>query len=226
MSGIVVLGATGGCGVTTLACALALRMAGGAEAPVLVDAGLHGGGPTAAWGVAPTRALDDLLPLGDAITAAHVDHVLHRHLRGVDVIGGCASPATAMQWTAHAAGALAGHVAMRAGWVADAGHGDGPVAAALLARARRVVLVVPRTAQGASRAARSIALVDGMPLAVVATDLPGGDSLSTRALARALGGRVVIALGRDERAAVDVAEARPPRGRRLARVVDQLLEAG
>lgn len=224
MSGIVVMGATGGCGTTTIACALALRLSGGSRVPVLIDAGVHGGGPAAAWGLAPARALDDLLPLGHDITAAHVEHVLHRHARGVDVIGGCASPVGAMAWTGPAATALAGHVADRGAWVADAGFADAPVAVALLARARRTVLVVPRTAQGAARARMALERVGDRPLAIVAGHVPGGDSVSPRGLARAVGGRAVIALGRDDRAAIDVAEARLPRGRRLARVVDQLLE--
>jgi MinD-like ATPase involved in chromosome partitioning or flagellar assembly len=223
MSGVVVMGAAGGCGATTLAVALALTAVQPGQAPLLVDAGLHGSGPGALWAMAPSRALDDLLPVGEHLTGAHVDHLVHRHACGVDVVAGSTGPATALALSGAATAAVAGHVAGRAAWVADAGMGDGPLARALVPHASRVVMVVPATVQGARRA---VGLLQALPpvATVVASALPGGDRLSGRALRAALGGRDVLALDRDDRAALDVADARAPRGRRLARVVAALME--
>lgn len=223
MSGIVVIGAAGGCGTTTLACALALRMAQSGDAPLLVDAGMHGAGPAALWGLQPARALDDLLPLGDAVTSAHVDQVVHHHGCGVDVIAGSAGPASAASWDGAHADSVAAHVAARASWVADAGLGDSALAAVLARRAGRVVMVVPATVHGVARARRA-GIADGPPVVVVASALPGGDPLAARAMRAALGGHAAVALDRDDRAARDVAEGRPPRGRRMARAVDAVLE--
>lgn len=217
------MGAAGGCGTTTLACALALRMAPTGSSPLLVDAGMHGTGPAALWGLDPARALDDLLPLGDGVTAGHVDQVVHHHACGVDVIAGSAGPASAVMWNGSRAQAVAAHVAARGGWVADAGLGDAPLALVLARQATRLVLVVPATVQGAARAVRGLPALE-QPAVVVASALPGGDPLAARAMRAAMGGRVVVALDRDDRGARDVTEGRPPRGRRLARAVDAVLE--
>lgn len=223
MSGVVVMGAAGGCGTTTLACALALRMAPSGSAPLLVDAGMHGAGPAALWGLDPARALDDLLPLGEGVTAGHVDQVVHHHSCGVDVIAGSAGPASAAMWHGPRAQAVAGHVAARGGWVADAGLGDAPLARVLARQATRLVLVVPSTVQGAARAARALPALE-QPAVVVASALPGGDPLAARAMRAAMRGRAVVPLDRDDRGARDVSEGRLPRGRRMARTVDAVLE--
>ena len=94
---------------------------------------------------------------------------------------------------------------------------------ALARRAALVVLVVPATVQGAARAARGLPAMEQHAV-VVASALPGGDPLAARAMRAAMGGRAVVALGRDDRGARDVAEGRQPRGRRLARAVDAVLE--
>ncbi|MBL6633402.1 MAG: hypothetical protein ISP32_03285 [Thermoleophilia bacterium] len=223
MSGIVVMGAAGGCGTTTLACALALHMAPPGGSPLLVDAGMHGAGPAALWGLDPARALDDLLPLGDGVTAGHVDQVVHHHACGVDVIAGSTGPAGAALWHGPRAQAVAAHVAARGEWVADAGQGDAPLAQVLVRQATRLVLVVPATVQGAARAARGLPALE-QPAVLVASALPGGDALAARAMRAAMGGRAVVALDRDDRGARDVAEGRLPRGRRMARAVDAVLE--
>ncbi len=224
MSGIVVIGMAGGCGVTTLACALALRMAQPGTPPLLLDAGVHGAGPSALWGIAPARAIDDLLPLGDGITADHLAHLTHRHPSGVDVVAGAAGPTGAVALGTAAAAAVAAHVAGRGQWVADAGMGDGPLARALAGVAARVVAVVPATVQGAARAGRMPHAASGGACTVVASALPGGHALSARSMRAALAGREILAMGRDDRGALDVAEGRAPRGRGLARTVGAVLE--
>lgn len=232
MSGTVVVGATGGCGATTLACLLALCQVDPDRAPVLVGADIHAGGPADAWDVAVTRSLDDLLPLGDELDPAHVDHLTHHHASGVRVIAGPRTPASAMAWHGARARALCAAITAAPAWVADAGRGDTPLAAALLAQASRVLVVAPLTLAGARAARRAIGAAGPMPggardAVVVASPVPGGEGLSARAMARALDGHAITQVGRDARGAADVMAARMP-GRRsgLARVARDLVGTG
>lgn len=231
MSGIVVMGAAGGCGTTTFACALALALAGEGESVLMIDLDAHGGGPSALWGIPATRVLDDIHALGDGIAPEHLDHLVHRHPSGIDVMAGARAPQAVTAWAPAAAAALTAHVTARGSWVVDAGRGDTGVAAALVARAGLAVVLVPRTVHGAHRAARMLDR-DGTGngnasggseaprrAVVVATELPGGEGIPERALARATGHEVIAGAPRDDRAAARVASAQAARGRGLARAV-------
>lgn len=219
MSGIVIIGATGGCGATTLACAVALARSAAAEPVLVVDLDAHGGGPSALWGIPATRALDDLHDLGDGLGPDHLGHLVHRHPTGIDVMAGARTPAALIHWSAAPADSFAAHVTTRSSWVADSGRGDTALAAALAARADLVVIVAPRTVHGAGRAA---GLMDEGPwrrAACVASHLPAGERISERTLSRALGLDVIASVPCDDRAAARVAAAQPARGRGLARAV-------
>ena len=231
MSGIVVMGAAGGCGTTTFACALALALAGEGESVLMIDLDAHGGGPSALWGIPATRVLDDIHALGDGIAPEHLDHLVHRHPSGIDVMAGARAPQAVTAWAPAAAAALTAHVTARGSWLVDAGRGDTGVAAALVARAGLAVVLVPRTVHGANRAARMLDR-DGTGngnasggseaprrAVVVATELPGGEGIPERALARATGHEVIAGAPRDDRAAARVASAQAARGRGLARAV-------
>lgn len=225
MSGTVVMGATGGCGVTTVACALALVLSGAETAPLLVDADLHGGGPGALWSIDAARGLDDLAGLGVDVCADHVGHLVHRHACGVDVMAGCASAASSAVHDAATGAAVAGYAAARSFWVADVGRGDSGLAAALIARADRVVLLAPCTLPGAARAAVAARRIEARNSVALAAGWVPGERVSSKVLGRSLGWPDVMAIGADARAAADVAAARAPRGRGLARALD-LLVAG
>ncbi len=223
MSGIVVIGATGGCGATTIACALALQGRGEAT-PLLVDADPHGGGPAAMWGIDATRHLDDLARLGDGIGTEHVAHLVHGHPCGIDVLAGCGPASSGLLDDAHTANAIAMHAASRAAWVADCGRGDTVVCETLTSRAGRVVLVVPRSLHGVARAGCAMAGLTGRPVIVAAGEIPGARAIGVSALARALGVADAVPVRRDDRGAGAVASARPPRGRGIAKAV-ALLES-
>lgn len=225
MSGTVVIGATGGCGATTVACALALMVAATDEAPLLVDADLHGGGPGALWSIDAARALDDLGDLGADVGADHVGHLVHRHACGVDVMAGCASAASSVVHDPAAAAAVAAYAAARPSWVADAGRGDSGLAAALIARADRVVLVAPCTLPGVARAAVAARGIEARSAVALAAGWVPGERVPRRVLARSLGWPEVLAIGADARAAAHVAAARAPRGRGLARALQVLAAA-
>lgn len=219
MSGTVVIGVTGGCGTTTFACGLALAGARDGESVLLVDLDPNGGGPSTLWGIPATRALDDLRPLGEGLTSRHLDHLIHRHPAGIDVVAGARAPESVVDWMPAAVAALVAHVTARPAWVVDAGRGDTSLARALVARAHTVVVLVPRTVHGAHRLSRAGWIGEAPRLAAVATELPAGERVPARALARVLGHEVVATAPRDDRAAAQVAVAQWPRGRGLARAV-------
>lgn len=226
MSGIVVWGAVGGVGTTTLACALALSMVtgdGAMDPPMLVDADAHGGGPLAMWGIRRERGLDDLAALGADLGAGHVAHVRHRHPGGVDVLGGHVGPVVSGAWTPDSAGVLADIIARHDAWVVDAGRGDDVLVAALAARAGTTAMLVPRSLDGVQRAReRADHREVAAPSVLVIADGFGSDLLGTRAVRRALADPSAIALPRDARAAALVRAGQRPRGRGLAGCVAAL----
>jgi MinD-like ATPase involved in chromosome partitioning or flagellar assembly len=224
VSGIVVIGATGGCGATTIACAIALHGRGEAT-PLLVDADPHGGGPAALWGIDATRHLDDLAGLGGDIGTEHVAHLVHGHPCGIDVLAGGGPGASGVLDDARTAHAIAAHAASRRAWVADCGRGDTAVCESLVSRAGRVVLVVPRSLQGVARAGSAIIGLAGRPVLVAAGEIPGARGIGVAALTRALGVVEAVPVRRDDRGAVAVASARPPRGRGIAKAVALLVHA-
>lgn len=225
MSGTVVVGATGGCGATTVACALALMLAAQGGAPLLVDGDLHAGGPGALWNVDATRGLDDLGELGSDVGAEHVGHLVHRHACGVDVMAGCLRASSAVVHDPVACAAVADYAASRPCWVADGGRGDSGLVAALIARADRLLMVAPCTLRGAARAAALVERLDARSAVVLAARWVPGEHVPARVLARSAGGAEVLALGRDDRAAGHVAAGRAPRGRGLARALQPLVPA-
>lgn len=223
MSGTVVIGAAGGCGTTTVACALALMEVPTGEPPLLVDADLHGGGPGALWSIDAARGLDDLGDLGADVGADHVGHLVHRHACGLDVMAGCASAASSVVHDPAAGAAVAAYAAARPCWVADAGRGDSGLAAALIARADRVVLVAPCTLPGVVRAVAAARRIDARDAVAVAAGWVPGERVPGKVLGRSLGWPHVVTIGADARAAAHVAAARAPRGRGLARSLQVLV---
>jgi len=225
VSGIVVMGAVGGCGTTTLACAVALAHAAHGQVPLIADVDAHCGGPSDLWCVPATRALDDLLGLGDELRPEHLEHLVHRHSGGMDVMAGCRSPAAAVAWAPPGPERYAAYVSSRTPWVADAGRADTGLAAALVAVASLVVALVPRSVHSAQRAAGLLARTAGRNVLAVATDLPVGERISDRALGRAIGTEVIGSAPRDDRNAARVAAGQAARGKGIARAVAAVLEA-
>jgi hypothetical protein len=220
--GVVVAGAAGGCGATTLACAMALGHAQGADSPTVIGAGAVPGGPSDLWGLPAVRTLDDLLPLGDDLGPGHIAQVAHSHASGARVIVGPRSPGAAAAWQGDALQALVSGIAASGTWVADAGRAGTPLAAALATRAHLVVVVVPGRVGAVGHAVSLIESLSPARVAVVASPLPAADELSARAMRRALGGLPVIGMPVDRRGAADLIAARMPSRGGLARTVAEL----
>ncbi len=222
MSGVVVTGATGGCGTTTLACAIALRHAQAGGSPVLIGAGADYGGPSDLWGVPAARTLDDLLPLGSDLTPVHISHIIHSHASGVGVIVGPRSPGAAAAWEgdmldALVEGATGGHE-----WIADLGRAGTPLAHALAARADHVVVVVPARVECMAQASHLIGRMGNARTSAMWSPLPAAGDLPVRAMRRALGDIPVIVMPSDRRGAADVMAGRLPSRRGLGRAIAEL----
>lgn len=213
-SGTVVIGATGGCGVTTIASCLALVLAQEGTPPFAMGADSHGAGPAGPWGIPIERSADDLVAVAHEMTSAHVASIVHAHASGVRVIAGPSSVQAAARWSDEAASGFIDLVTAEGPWVADAGRGGTAMARAAIGRASCVVLVAPRSVDGARRGRSLIADLHAMSMVVAAASLPAGDDMSGRALARALGAEAVVDIPVDARAAAHLAAGRLPSRRR------------
>lgn len=222
MSGVVVAGATGGCGVTTLACAMALRAVQDGAAPILVGAGADPGGPSDLWGVPTARTLDDLLPLGNDLGPAHVAHVIHAHVYGAGIIVGPRSPDAAVAWQGDPLRSLISGITDDRDWIADVGRAGTALADALAARADLTVIVVTARVDAVAHAARLIDRLGVSRVAAVMSPIPAAGDLSARAMRRALGDIPVVDMPSDGRGAADVIAGRMPSRRGLARSVTEL----
>lgn len=220
-----ILGATGGCGATTLACGAALVASQSGPGPLLVGLDSLGGGPADLWGIPATRSVDDLRAVGEELGPEHVGNVVHEHRSGVAVMVGPRTPRGAAEWDGHAADMLAGLIAVGRPWIADAGRGGLPLADAFLTRASRVVVVTPCTVDGASRARRVLDQLASRTVTIAATGLPAGGTMSARALRRVLGCDEVIEFPVDHRGASDISAGRAPRRRGLAGAIARMVTA-
>ncbi|MDQ3646814.1 MAG: hypothetical protein M3345_07755 [Actinomycetota bacterium] len=184
---IVVTGATGGCGVTSVALHLAQHLALDADTCVL-DLDPHGsmaarlGAPMAARLGAPMAERD--VSVDGALDAAE-----RVRLAATPVPGGfrvlCSTGGAGEELMARAARSFQRVIA------------DVPRARcshAILERAEAAVLVVPPTAPGARRAGEVIAAAPDVPWAIVVNRSGPGGQTSTVALASLIGARVSLQL--------------------------------
>lgn len=227
-SGTVVVGATGGCGVTTIASCLALAMAQDGTHPLAMGADSHAGGPAGPWGIPIERSADDLVAVAQEMTSAHVASIVHSHASGVRVIAGPSSVQAAARWSDEAALRFIDLVMAQGPWVADAGRGGTALARAAISRASCIVLVAPRSVDGARRGRRLVADLHVVSMVLAATSLPAGEDMSARALARALGTEAFVAVPVDPRAAAHVAAGQLPsrRPRGLVGAVATIAQVG
>jgi pilus assembly protein CpaE len=226
---LAVAGTTGGCGVTTLALALA-RLAGG----VLIDLAGGYGDLAALLGCRPERTLADLAPLGRGLAGAAVEAVAVQHPCGLRLVAGGGSPALLEAFPPGAGAALVRDAReLGVPVVVDAGcPRSGAAWDALRACGRVLVAVTPDLA--ATAAARALLAetarrgVDADAVALVAARVGRGAELSPRGIARAAGAPVAAVAAEDGGAAalangrIDL-ERWP--GRRLRRALVPLVDA-
>jgi Flp pilus assembly CpaE family ATPase len=224
---MLVIGASGGAGATTLALGLALALARASRRPTLLELDLLKGGLDVALGVKADRGLADLLPVADELGAEHLAPVAYPHASGMSVVFASGAPGDARRWS-DAAGRLVA-VASAAGGpvVVDGGAGLCSASAAVAGLGAEILVLTPPSVIGARRAR---VLLDALGAAggrlVVGPPL-GREDLGARATGLAVGAPVLAALPRSPREARDLGTGRWPRGRRapLATAIARLAEA-
>jgi hypothetical protein len=200
---VVVVGAVGGCGATTVACAIAAHLAARGADATLVEFDLERGDLAGRWDVPAERTIDDLVPVADELRPDHVELVALRHPAGPRLLLGPRRPGAAAAWTPDRASALIDAVHALGPAVVDAGGFLGPHIAAACAATGRAVVVAPPTLGGA-RAVRSViaalrAWRPGVAIDVAANRGVGRDQLGDRAFAHAAGNPIAAILPRADR---------------------------
>ncbi len=212
----VVVGAVGGCGTSTVACALAVAWSRAGHPPTLIDGDPTGGDIAASWGLPAQRTLDDLAVVAGEVGPEHLRRAATTRDDGLRVIAGTAGGAGAA-WTPPASGQLLEAAAAAGSVVVDGGAGYGD-RGGMLDDAHSVVLICPARAGAARRAAALIEHWEAHGvderLAVVWSHGPGSVELSARALERLLGVHVQARLPWSPSEARELGAGRWPAGRR------------
>jgi len=224
---VVVSGAAGGCGASTLACGLALAWARARRPTCLLELDLDRGDLAGALGVEPDRSLADLVPVAGELAPEHLRQAAYPHESGLAVLLGPGRPGASAEWDAGALERLLAAARSKRACVADAGAGA--PAPAVTAAATAVLVVAPACHAGARRARRLAAMLPDARARLVAAPprCAPDQELSPRALGLAAGMEVRASLPLAEREAADLGAGRWPRGRRapLARAIAALAEA-
>ena len=197
---VVVLGATGGAGATTVACGLALAIARRYSGSTLLDLDFEFGDTHERWDVPRDRTLDDLVPVLNELRSSHLDMVGYTHESGVDL---CLSPArhgASDDWGGADVTALLSCAAKRGPVVVDAGNAPLHHMAAACAVAQTLVVVAPATLRGARRTKELAARYPTKRQRVVVNQPVGTrPELSSRAFGAACGRPVDIVLPSTQR---------------------------
>ncbi len=221
--GIIVVGAVGGCGTTTLAAALALAQADGGIRVLGLDG--HGGGPGVLWGMSPDRTVDDLDAVRSEVDGGHAEQIIHRQAGGIEVVIG-PRPGRSSPWSGGDADRLAAALVPDGPWVADCGRGGHDLARAMARHASLVVVMSPRTVAGATACGEVVTMCDAPRVLVAITGIPGEPDLSGRAFRRLMSTRMCVDVPTDPRGAQRVAAAVMPTGRRgIALAVRSITDA-
>ena len=218
---VLVLGASGGCGASTLAGALALAWQRERSGAWLVEADARRGDVAAAWDLPGDRTLADLGGVIEEIGAGHIRAATEAHASGVSVLVAPAAPGSEGWADAPAGRRLGGALGAAAGpdgrCAIDGGTGMSELARGLAGVATSALVVcAPRIAS--ARRARSLATALGVPgraaTGIVVARGPGPAELGTRSIARATGLPVRGELPWSPAEAAEFGAGRWPRGRR------------
>jgi pilus assembly protein CpaE len=225
---VVVLGAAGGCGATTLAGALALAWARAGLPSRLIELDLERGDLAGAWGLPADRSLADLLPVLAELEDEHVERAAYPHASGCSVLLAPGVPGAAGRWDEVATSLLLAVASAGVACAIDGGAGLSRPSAAAAALGGSVLIACPPTLAGARRARRLAQAAAAAGCAetprLVVTLARGEPELGARALAGAAGLAVAAVLPRSDREAARLSAGDWPQGRRtpLARALAEL----
>lgn len=215
---IVVAGAAGGSGVSTVASGCALALAAAGVTVSLVDGDFDRGGLGTAWGIPEGRTLDDLVEVADDPRAEHLAMIGMSHESGVRVFVSPARLGAEAAWGGGRLGRLIDRMCEAGAVIVDAGALRGDVGGQLVARAGRLIVVTPATVTAATAVRRVAAAVSAARPTLVpelVVNRPHRQrALSTRGAARIAGQAVQANLPYAERDAADCGAGRPVTRRR------------
>jgi pilus assembly protein CpaE len=95
---VLVIGAAGGCGASTVAGALALAWARAGRPSRLIELDLERGDLAGAWGIPAERTIADLLPVLAELTTEHVERAAYVHPSGCSLLLAPALPGAGRPW--------------------------------------------------------------------------------------------------------------------------------
>jgi Flp pilus assembly CpaE family ATPase len=216
-----VLGTVGGCGATTVACALALLW-GRDRATRLIDLDLAAGDIAARWGVRCGRTVADLLLIAGELAPDLVARAEYPLVERLALVGAPERlPAPPPSDAAVRELVLAMGDGVHA--VVDLGSRADHTALAALAATQRGLIVAPPTVRAVRRARTIADAVAPVPCDLVLCEGATTAELGPRTATRLSGLAVLIALPRSSRAAAAVEAGRRPGGRRrFARAIGEL----
>jgi MinD-like ATPase involved in chromosome partitioning or flagellar assembly len=228
---LVVAGASGGCGASLVAGALALCWAAAGVRTWLVELDLERGDLAGAWGLPADRTIADLAPVSGELDAGHLRAAAFPHPAGVSLLPAPGLPGAADAWDDDGLRRLVDAVAAEGRAVVDAGAGLGRAGLVAAARSSRVLVVCPPTLAGARRARRLLEALGSCGAAgraaVVVAAWPERGEIGARALGKALAATVVAELPWCRREGAELSSGRwaPGRRRRLHRALERVSEA-
>lgn len=221
--GLVVLGASGGCGATTVAIgsALAIQRSGGSA--VLVELDFARGDLAGGFGVPRDRSIADLEGVADELTEAHVLAAAFPHRSGMRVL--FAPPPSAATWGRSAAALLVSASAASGHVVADLSCGLTDAAFGAIDQGATPVIVSSATRAGARRAAAFVEALAECECAFLLSRAGGAKELSARAAERMVGLSVAAELPDSKGEADALAAGRWPTKRkaRLAGAIEGIV---
>lgn len=220
---VLVVGAAGGLGATTLAAALALAIARDEGTVSLLDLDFETGATHAGWDVPRQRTTGDLVPVIAELRPEHLDLIAHRHQSGVDLVMAPGTAGASMPWQGPQVGVLVECAAQRGTVIVDSGRASGVHLDAVAAVASRAIVLAPATVAGIAGVIGIRAR--GWPASVTVALSPlRSAEMSARSFARGCGVSEVVSIPRSVREARDLLAGRwPGRGRsRLATTVATL----
>ena len=215
---VVVAGAVGGAGASTIASGYALAVAAAGPPVALMDLDLDRGGLSPAWGIPVGRTIDDLAAVADDPRPEHLEMVAFTHRSGVHVYAAPGRLGAECVWRDSRLERLIDLAGSAGEVVVDAGTLRGDIGRQLVRVAGRLLIVVPPTLAACRAAQRLISdCADERPalgVEVILNRGVGTNQLATRSCARLLGRPVHVELPRADDESADCGAGREIRKRR------------
>ncbi len=224
---ILVIGACGGCGTSTVASGMALVIAGRQGIANLVDLDLAWGDLHGSWGLRRDRTLQDLAAVRHELTPDQIGMVLAHHPSGVRLALSPGRPDAGHDWDADTVARLLGGLATGGPTIVDTGRADPDMVVGAGTVATHRLIVTPPSVRGA-RGTGQIMDALGRDVEVVVNQALHSADLGMRGFRRLVGCPVRAVLPRRPGEAEWLVAGLLPRGRRrpLRDAIETLVTGG